>query len=86
MPQNMKEKRNGNLTSFQKIGVSHWRRHLYRADLPMLLLAVPSRGIRHLPTVDHEAVVDLGELSRLAILLLIVVVGSATLRRWPGLL
>jgi hypothetical protein len=52
----------------------------------MLLLAVPSRGIRHLPTVDHEAVVDLGELSRLAILLLIVVVGSATLRRWPGLL
>jgi hypothetical protein len=38
-----------------------------------------------LPTVDHEAVVDLGELSCLAILLLIVVVGPATFRRWPGL-
>jgi hypothetical protein len=23
---------------------------------------VPSRGVRHLPTVDHEAVVDLREL------------------------
>jgi hypothetical protein len=38
-----------------------------------------------LPTVDHEAVVDLGELSCLVILLLIVVVGPATFRRWPGL-
>jgi hypothetical protein len=38
-----------------------------------------------LPTVDHEAVVDLGELSCLAILLLIIVVGPATFRRWPGL-
>jgi hypothetical protein len=38
-----------------------------------------------LPTVDHEAVVDLGELSCLVILLLIVVAGPATLRRWPGL-
>ncbi len=38
-----------------------WRRHLCRADLPALLLAVPSRGVRHLPTIDHEAVVDLAE-------------------------
>jgi hypothetical protein len=51
----------------------------------MLLLAVPSRGVRHLPIVDHEAVVDLGELSCLVILLLIVVAGPATFRRWPGL-
>jgi hypothetical protein len=45
---------------------------------------VPSRGIRHMPTVDHEAVVDLGELLCLVILLLVVVVGSATFRRWSG--
>jgi hypothetical protein len=51
----------------------------------VLLLAVPSRGVRHLPTVDHEAVVDLGELFCLVALLLVVVVGSATFRRWPGL-
>jgi hypothetical protein len=51
----------------------------------MLLLAVPSQGVRHLPTVDHEAVVDLEELPCLVILLLIVVVGPATFRRWPGL-
>jgi hypothetical protein len=38
-----------------------------------------------LPTVDHEAVVDLGELLCLVILLLVVVVGSATFRRWPSL-
>jgi hypothetical protein len=38
-----------------------------------------------LPTVDHEAVVDLGELLCLVILLLVVVVGSATFRRWPDL-
>jgi hypothetical protein len=38
-----------------------------------------------MPTVDHEAVVDLGELLCLMILLLVVVVGSATFRRWPGL-
>jgi hypothetical protein len=38
-----------------------------------------------LPTVDHEAVVDLGELSCLVILLLIIVAGPATLRRWPSL-
>jgi hypothetical protein len=51
----------------------------------MLLLAVPSRGVRHFPTVDHEAVVDLRELLCLAILLLVVVVGPATFRRWSGL-
>jgi hypothetical protein len=38
-----------------------------------------------LPTVDHEAVMDLGELLCLVILLLVVVVGSATFRRGPGL-
>lgn len=38
-----------------------------------------------MPTVDHEAVVDLGELICLVILLLVVVVGSAAFRRWPGL-
>jgi hypothetical protein len=37
-----------------------------------------------LPTVDHEAVADLGELSCLVIFLLVVVAGPATLRRWPG--
>jgi hypothetical protein len=37
-----------------------------------------------LPIVDHEAVVDLGELLFLVILLIVVVVGSATFRRWPG--
>ena len=37
-----------------------------------------------MPTIDHEAVVDLGELLCLVILLLVVVVGSATFRRWPG--
>jgi hypothetical protein len=35
-------------------------------------------------TIDHEAVVDLGELLCLVILLLVVVVGSTTFRRWPG--
>jgi hypothetical protein len=38
-----------------------------------------------LPTVDHEAVVDLEELLCLVILLLVIVAGSATFRRWPGL-
>jgi hypothetical protein len=38
-----------------------------------------------LPTVDHEAVVDLGELPCLVILLLIVVVSPSTFRRWPDL-
>jgi hypothetical protein len=51
----------------------------------VLLLAVPSRGVRHLPTVDHEAVTDLRELFCLVILLLVVVVGSTTFRRGPGL-
>jgi hypothetical protein len=37
-----------------------------------------------MPTVDLEAVVNLGELFCLVILLLVVVVGSATFRRWPG--
>jgi hypothetical protein len=59
-----------------------WRRHLHQADLPALLLAVPSRGVRRLPTIDHEAVADLGELSCLAIFLLVVVTGLATLRGW----
>jgi hypothetical protein len=36
-----------------------------------------------MPTLDHEAVVDLGELLCLVILLLVVVVGSATFRWWP---
>jgi hypothetical protein len=38
-----------------------------------------------LPTVDHEAIANLGELLRLVALLLVVVVGSATFRRWPSL-
>jgi hypothetical protein len=46
---------------------------------------VPSRGVRQWPAVDHEAVVDLGELLCLVILLLVVVVGPATFRRWPSL-
>jgi hypothetical protein len=61
-----------------------WRRLLHRADLPALLLAVPSRGVRHLPIVDHEAVVDLGELLCLVALLLVVVLAFAISRRGPG--
>jgi hypothetical protein len=38
-----------------------------------------------LPTIDHEAVMDLGELLCLVDLLLVVVGGFATFRRWPGL-
>jgi hypothetical protein len=38
-----------------------------------------------LPTVDHEAVMDLGELLCLVILLLVIVVGSATFCRGPVL-
>ena len=38
-----------------------------------------------MPPVDHEAIVNLGELLCLVILLLVVVVGPATFRRWPGL-
>jgi hypothetical protein len=63
-----------------------WRRHLHRADLPVLLLAVSSRDIRHLPTVDHEAAVDLEELLCLVALLLVVVLVLATFRRGPGLM
>jgi hypothetical protein len=46
---------------------------------------VPSRGVRRLPTIDHEAVADLGELSCLVIFLLIVVASPATLCGRPGL-
>jgi hypothetical protein len=63
-----------------------WRRHLHRADLPALLLAVPSRGVRHLPTINHETVVNLGELLCLVALLLVVVEASATFCRGPGLM
>jgi hypothetical protein len=42
---------------------------------------VPRRS--PLAHVDHEAVADLGELLCLVILLLVVVVGPTTLRRWP---
>jgi hypothetical protein len=38
-----------------------------------------------LPTVDHEAVADLGELSCLVIFLLSIIEGLATLCGWPGL-
>jgi hypothetical protein len=62
-----------------------WRRHLHRADLPALLLAVPSRGVRHLPTINHEAAVDLVELLCLVALLLVVVMASATFRWGPAL-
>jgi hypothetical protein len=37
-----------------------------------------------LPTIDHEAVADLEELSCLVIFLLVVVAGLATLHGWPG--
>ena len=36
-----------------------------------------------MPTVDHEAVADLGVLSCLVIFFLVVIVGPATLRGWP---
>jgi hypothetical protein len=47
---------------------------------------VPSRGVRHFPTVDHETVVDLGELLCLVALLLVVVMAFATFRRGPNLM
>jgi hypothetical protein len=47
---------------------------------------MPSRGVRHLPTVDHEAVVDLGELLFFVALLLVVVMAFATFRRGPSLM
>jgi hypothetical protein len=40
--------------------------------LPVLLLAVPSRGVRHLSAIDHEAVADLRELLILVAPLLVV--------------
>jgi hypothetical protein len=58
-----------------------WRRYLYRADLPALLLAVPSRGVRHLSAVDHEAVTDLWELLILVAPLLVVALVLATFCR-----
>jgi hypothetical protein len=47
---------------------------------------VPSRGVRHLPTIDHETVVDLGVLLSLVALLLVVVLAFATFRQGPGLM
>jgi hypothetical protein len=47
---------------------------------------MPSRGVCHSPTVDHETAVDLGELLCLVALLLVVVLAFATFRRWPGLM
>jgi hypothetical protein len=39
-----------------------------------------------LPTVDHEAAVDLGELLFLIALFLVVVLAFAISRRWPDLM
>jgi hypothetical protein len=39
-----------------------------------------------LPTVDHEAVVDLGELLYFMALLLVIVMAFATFHRGPGLM
>jgi hypothetical protein len=47
---------------------------------------VPSRGICHLPTIDHETAVDFGELLCLVALLLVVVLAFATFRRGLGLM
>jgi hypothetical protein len=52
----------------------------------VLLLAVPSRSVRHLPTINHEAVVDLGELLFLAALLLVVALVLVVFRRGPDLM
>jgi hypothetical protein len=51
----------------------------------VLLLAVPSRGVRHLSAVDHEAVVDLGELIFLVAPLLVVALVLATFCRRSSL-
>jgi hypothetical protein len=48
----------------------------------VVLVAVPSQGVRHLPTVDHEAAVDLGELLFLVALFLVVVLAFAISCRW----
>src|SRR6187455_3548330 len=45
---------------------------------------MPSRGIRRIPSIDQEAVADLGDLSCLVIFVLVVVAGPATLGGWPG--
>jgi hypothetical protein len=47
---------------------------------------VPSRGVRHLPAINHEAVVDLRELLFLTALLLVVALALAIFRRGPGLM
>jgi hypothetical protein len=47
---------------------------------------VTSRGVRYLPTVDHETAVNLGELLCLVARLLVVVLAFATFRRGPGLM
>jgi hypothetical protein len=47
---------------------------------------VPSRGVHHLPTVDHETAVDLGELLCLVALLLVVVLAFATFHCGLGLM
>ena len=39
-----------------------------------------------MPTLDHEAAVDLGELLCLVVLLLVVVLAFATLHRGPGIM
>jgi hypothetical protein len=57
-----------------------WRCYLNRADLPALLLAMSSRGVRHLSTIDHEAVVDLRELFFPVASLLVVAWVLAVLR------
>jgi hypothetical protein len=46
---------------------------------------VPSGGVRRLPAVDHEAVVDLRELFFLVALLLVVVLAFAIFHRGPSL-
>jgi hypothetical protein len=50
------------------------------------LLAVSSRSIRHLPTVDHEAVVDLWELFFLVALLIVVALILVIFCRGPSLI
>jgi hypothetical protein len=47
---------------------------------------VPSRGVRHLPNVDHETAVDLGEPLFLVALFLVVALAFAIFRRGPGLM
>jgi hypothetical protein len=49
------------------------------------MLVVPSRGVRHLSAIDHEAVVDLRELLVLVASLLVVVLVFATFCRGSSL-